>query len=296
MKEIFHRAIYELIKQTATVLPEDVVDAIKQARQCEQEGSIAEVILSRYLENIELAAQRKAPICQDTGFPIFYVFVPSFSDALIPPQEIKATIYKCIERATYEQLLRPNAVDPISGKNSGNNIGKGFPAIYFKEDNSLKHLEIALILKGGGSENVSCQYSLPYKHLNAGRDIEGIRKVVLDAVVKAEGKGCPPGILGICIGGDREGGFREAKRQFLRPLNDVNSDEELKRLEETLLRDINTLGIGPQGLGGKTTVLAVKIGVLHRLPASYYVTISYMCWAMRRRRLIFRDFQDFEII
>jgi len=130
---------------------------------------------------------------------------------------------------------------------------------------------------------VSAQYSMPYAALDAGRDLEGVRRVVLDAVRKAEGKGCPPGILGVCIGGDRGGAYVEAKHQLLRLLDDVNPDPVLAALEARILADANQLGIGPLGLGGKSTLLGVKIGKLHRVPASFFVTISYMCWENRRR-------------
>lgn len=288
--EQFERAILELITRTATELPGDVVKALKEATDREDKDSIAKVILTKYLENLELARERKAPLCQDTGLPVFYVNMPGG----IPNEIIRSKINSALMKATERQFLRPNAVDPVTGKNSGNNTGTGFPALYF-HDSSDDRIEIDLILKGGGSENVSCQYSLPCKELDAGRDLEGVRRVVLDAVVKAGGKGCPSGILGVCIGGDRESGYREAKKQFLRQLDDTNPDKRLKELEERLFDDINSLGIGPQGLGGKTTVLGVKIGVLHRLPACYFVTISYMCWAFRRRRLVVKPDGEYEI-
>jgi fumarate hydratase class I len=288
--EQFDKAILELIFKAATELPKDVVKALKEAREREDEGSTAKLILTKYLDNLELARIRKAPMCQDTGIPVFYVTIP----ACMPKEIIKSKINSALIKATEEQFLRPNAVDPITGKNSGNNTGAGFPALYFY-DSSDERIAVDLILKGGGSENVSCQYSLPYKELDAGRDFEGVRRVVLDAVIKAEGRGCPPGVIGVCIGGDRESGYREAKRQFLRRLDDTNPDDRLRELEEKLFNDINSLGIGPQGLGGKTTVLGVKIGSIYRLPACYFVTISYMCWAFRRRRLVIDQNGEYEI-
>ncbi len=279
--QVFDDALYELITRTATELPEDVVRALEQAREDEDEGSTAWVVLSKYLENIDLASKRRAPLCQDTGLPLFYISLPG----CMPEDVVKEKIHLALIRATEKQYLRPNAVDPLTGRNSGNNIGTGFPALYF-HDSSPGELVIDLILKGGGSENVSTQYSLPHKELDAARDLEGVRRVVLDAVVKAGGKGCPPGVLGISIGGDRESGYRAAKKQFLRQIDDTNPHPLLRELEERLFDDINSLGIGPQGLGGKTTVLAVKVTALHRLPASYFVTVSYMCWAFRRRRLV----------
>ncbi len=278
---LFDKALSELIFRTATELPEDVLNSLREARENEEEGSTARLILTRYLDNLALASERKAPMCQDTGLPVFYITLPE----CMPRGAVRDKIGSVLTEATRKQYLRPNAVDPITGKNSGNNQGAGFPAIYF-HDESEDNILIDLILKGGGSENVSAQYSLPFNELDAGRDFEGVRRVVLDAVVRAGGKGCPPGILGVCIGGDRESGYREAKKQFLRRLDDRNPDERLRALEQRLFDDINRLGIGPQGLGGKTTVLGVKVSTLYRVPASYFVTVSYMCWAFRRRRLI----------
>ncbi|MBO9371018.1 MAG: fumarate hydratase, partial [Chloroflexi bacterium] len=184
---------------------------------------------------------------------------------------------------------RQNAVDSLTGHNTGNNLGIGFPVFHFEEGAPDDPLEVALLLKGGGSENVSIQYSLPYEPLKAGRDLEGVRRVVLDAVHRAQGEGCAPGILGVCIGGDRGTGYTHAKMQLLRPLDDVNPVPELAALEERLLGECNELGVGPMGFGGKTTVLGVKIGAAHRLPASFFVTVAYMCWACRRARMEVKD-------
>jgi fumarate hydratase class I len=143
-------------------------------------------------------------------------------------------------------------------------------------------IEVRLLLKGGGCENVSTQYELPNTELNAGRDLEGVRRVVLDAVNRAQGLGCAPGVLGIAIGGDRGTSFAKSKQQLLRPLADTNPQPELAQLEDRLYQEGNELGIGPMGFGGQTTLLGVKIGALHRLPASFFVSIAYMCWANRR--------------
>jgi fumarate hydratase class I len=142
-------------------------------------------------------------------------------------------------------------------------------------------------MKGGGSENMSRQYSLPDASIGAGRDLEGVRRCVLDAVQKAQGYGCAPGILGVCVGGDRACGFEEAKHQLLRRLGDKNPDPELASLEERILEEANSLGIGPMGLGGKTTLLGVKLGSRPRVPASFFVTVAYLCWAARRQTVRF---------
>jgi fumarate hydratase class I len=276
----FREAVFELVRMAACELPSDVEKALSDARSAEEPGSSAELTLSLFLKNIAMAKERQAPVCQDTGLPIFFISHPEG----VSQRQLTRVCQDAASWATTKPYLRHNAVDAVTGKNSGNNIGLGFPAVYFTEWDEPA-IEMALILKGGGSENVSGQYSIPYDPLNAGRDLEGVRRVVLDCVRKAEGKGCPPGILGVCIGGDRGGGYMESKHQFLRRLDDIHPDPALAELESRILSDANRLGIGPLGLGGKTTLLGVKIGKLHRVPASYFVTISYMCWVCRRRSI-----------
>jgi fumarate hydratase class I len=194
---------------------------------------------------------------------------------------LKNDFTEAVRKATSLKYLRPNAVDTLSGRNTGNGTGRAIPFLHFEEWDG-PGLEVRMILKGGGSENVGAQYKLPDTGLQAGRDLEGVRRVVLDAVLKAQGKGCAPGVLAVCIGGDRVSGYEHSKEQLLRPLKDTNSIPELAELEDRLLVEANELGIGPMGFGGKTTILGVKIGVLDRLPACYFVTVTYMCWADRR--------------
>jgi fumarate hydratase class I len=190
--------------------------------------------------------------------------------------------------ATEKAYLRPNAVDSVSGVNSGDNLGDdAFPTIHFEETDG-EEIVVDLILKGGGCENVGAQYSLPNSKLGAGRDLEGVRKVVLDTVYQAQGKGCAPGVLGVAIGGDRGSSYYASKEALFRPMDDENPDSKLAQLEERLYQEANQLGIGPMGFGGETTVLGVKARGLHRLPASFFVSVSYMCWAHRRRKMIVR--------
>ena len=274
----FREAVCELVRLAACELPDDVEKALRDARAAEEPASTAELTLSLFLKNIEMARDRKAPVCQDTGLPTFFISHPE----CVSRRQLTGICRDAVAWATTKEFLRHNAVDPVTGKNSGNNIGAGFPAVYFTEWDDPA-VEMALILKGGGSENVCTQYSMPDDSLCAGRDLEGVRRAVLDAVLQAEGKGCPPGILGVCIGGDRSGGYAESKHQLLRRLDDVNPDPVLAKLEGRILADANQLGIGPLGLGGKTTLLGVKVGKLHRVPASFFVTVSYMCWENRRR-------------
>jgi fumarate hydratase class I len=274
----------ELIRRAATDLPADVESALRAARDREEPGSAAAGALEAILQNVDLARKRSTPICQDTGVPIFYVYYPQG----MSPRALRAQIEQAVAEATRRAYLRPNAVDPLTGRNSGNNLGRGFPSFHFEEWEA-DFLRVDLLLKGGGSENVSAQYKLPYAPLKAGRDLEGVRKVVLDAVYQAQGKGCAPGVLGVAIGADRGTGYIYAKEQLFRPLDDTNPVPELAALEERLLGEANQLSIGPMGFGGRTTLLSVKIGTYHRLPACYFVTVAYMCWACRRARMEVRD-------
>jgi fumarate hydratase class I len=274
----------ELIRLAATDLRPDVENALRAARDREEAGSAAQGALDTILENIRLARQDSTPICQDTGTPIFYVYYPGGWSTL----KLRDQIRQATAAATAKSYLRPNAVDSLTGRNSGNNLGDDFPSLHFHEWEEAT-LKVDLILKGGGCENVGIQYKLPNVTFNAGRDLEGVRRVVLDAVNQAQGLGCAPGIIGVAIGGDRGAGYTRSKEQFLRPLDDQNETPELAELEERLTQEANQLGIGPMGFGGQTTVLGVKIDTLHRLPASYFVTASYMCWADRRRTMIYRD-------
>jgi fumarate hydratase class I len=280
-------SILELVRRTSTDLPPDVETSIRRAVEQEEPGSAARGALETILKNVEISRQNSTPICQDTGTPIFYVYYPAGWSTRALRQQIEAAVVQ----ATKKAFLRPNSVDSITGKNSGNNLGGShFPSIHFEEVEG-NTLTIELMLKGGGCENVGAQYSLPNDALNAGRDLAGVRKVVLDAVYQAQGQGCAPGILGIAIGGDRGSGFYASKETLYRKLDDTNPDPQLKELENKLVDESNQLGIGPMGFGGKTTLLGAKITHLNRLPASFFVSVSYMCWAYRRRKMTITDSQ-----
>jgi len=270
----------ELVRRASTDLPVDVEAALRAAQDREETGSAAAGALGTILENVALARANSTPVCQDTGTPIFYVYHPQGMST----RELRAQIEAGVAEATARAYLRPNAVDSLTGRNSGNNLGIGYPTFHFEEWEK-EHLQIDLLLKGGGSENVGAQYKLPYGPLKAGRDLEGVRKVTLDAVYQAQGKGCAPSVLGIALGSDRGYGYVHAKEQLFRLLDDVNPVPELAELEERLLRDCNELSIGPMGFGGQTTVFGVKIGAYHRLPACYFVSIAYNCWACRRAQM-----------
>ena len=274
--------ILELVRLAATDLPQDVEESLRNALENEEPGSAARGALETILTNVELARENSTPICQDTGTPIFHVEYPLGWSTL----QLKNNIERAVVTATEKAYLRPNSVHSITGKNTGNNLGDHhFPSIHFHEVEG-DQLRIDLMLKGGGCENVGAQYALPNASLSAGRDLEGVRRVTLDAVYKAQGKGCAPGILGIAIGGDRGSSFLASKEALFNKMDAVNPDQDLAQLEQRLTDETNQLGIGPMGFGGETTVLGTKITSLHRLPASYFVSVSYMCWAYRRRRMI----------
>ena len=273
--------IVKLYRKAATSLPSDIEDSLRHATKTEKNGSTAKSALSAILENVRIARDEARPLCQDTGVPVFFVRVPRKQSHL----ELKNTIIEATRIATKEIPLRPNAVDIISDRNSGDNTGIGFPVVYFEEsdDNIIR---FDLMLKGSGCENVSQIYKLPCEELKAERDLDGVRRCALDTVHRAQGRACPPYILGIGIGASRDQVTRLAKVQFLRKLEDKNNMATLSGLEKRLTYEINQLGIGPLGLGGKTTALGVKIEVNHRHPASYFVEVSLSCWADRRASMI----------
>ena len=271
-------SILELIKITSTVIPDDVQKVILESLAREEKNTTAEYAMNIIKSNIEIAKRKIQPLCQDTGTIIFYVDVPK---GYIQSDFVKIC-HKAVVKATKLGYLRQNSVDTLTGKNETMNIGPGHPSIHFHEHNK-ETIDIRLMLKGGGCENVGAQYAMPYNALEAGRDLNGVRKVILDAVQKAQGKGCGPGVLGVCIGGDRGSGYINSKEQLFRKLDDENKVSELRDLEKDIVETANKLGIGPMGFGGKTTLLGCKIGTLNRLPASYYVSVSYMCWAYRRQ-------------
>jgi fumarate hydratase class I len=279
--------ILELIRLTSTSLPADVEERLRAALEKETPGSAARGALETVLKNVELSRAQSTPICQDTGTPIFYVYYPEGWST----RKLKEQIRAAMVQATKKSYMRPNAVDAIYDKNSGNNLGgEDFPSVHFEEVEG-DELTLELMLKGGGCENVGAQYSLPDNRLGAGRDLAGVRKVVLDAVQKAQGQGCAPGILGVAVGGDRGSSYYKSKEILFDKLGVRNTDPQLAALEERLTSEANQMGIGPMGFGGQTTVIDTKITGMHRLPASFFVSVSYMCWAYRRRKLVVKGEQ-----
>ena len=271
-----------LIRDTSSSLPEDVEKALKTALRKEKRGSSAAVILGTIIENCALARREGTPLCQDTGTLTFFV------DSRLRRKVTPAILKKAVAQATEKGYLRKNTIDSVTGSSCDDNCAEGAPVVHYVDGDAGSKMCVTLLMKGGGSENMSRQYSLPDSALGAGRDMAGVRKCILDAVQKAQGYGCAPGILGVCIGGDRATGYEIAKEQLLRPLNEKKTGEAtLRRLENQILKEANSLGIGPMGLGGETTLLGVKIASRTRLPASFFVTVAYMCWAARRRTVEF---------
>lgn len=274
-------SILTLITDTSTNLPQDVRLAITIARQKEVSGASSALALTTITENIQRAEEKISPICQDTGMLTFKVYAPIGVNQL----EMTKVIKEAITEATRLGKLRPNSVDSLTGRNSGDNIGEGTPIISYEQWEE-KDIEIRLILKGGGCENKNAQYSLPCELEGlgrAGRDLDGIRKCILHGVYQAQGQGCSAGFIGVGIGGDRTSGYQLAKQQLFRKMTDTNPHPELRKLEEYIMESANTLGIGTMGFGGDTTLLGCKIGSMNRIPASFFVSIAYNCWAFRRQ-------------
>ena len=278
--EAFRESILQLVIQTSTNLPTDVRRAMANALDNES-GDRSSQALNVIATNIDMACDNEGPICQDTGWPTFEVKTPIGANQIV----MKKAIHEAIAEATKRGKLRTNSVDSLTGKNASDNLGPGTPTIHFEQWENDDEIEVKLLLKGGGCENKNIQYSLPMEipHLGkAGRNLDGVRKCILHAVWQAQGQGCSAGAIGVCIGGDRTQGYAHAKEQLFRTLDDENTIHELQTLEEYVMQTSNTLGIGTMGFGGGVTLIGCKIGVLNRLPASFFVSVAYDCWAFRR--------------
>jgi fumarate hydratase, class I len=279
--QLFKESIIDLITQTSTNLPPDVRNAMAEAVAREDAATSAGTALAVIATNIDMAGDNEGPICQDTGMPTFEIKTPIGANQI----QMKREIREAISEATRRGKLRPNSVDSITGENSGDNLGPGTPVIHFDQWENEGEVEIKLLLKGGGCENKNIQYALPTElpHLGrAGRDLDGVRKCVLHAVWQAQGQGCSAGAIGVSIGGDRTSGHQHAKEQLFRTLDDTNTDSRLAQLEDYVMKAANTLGIGTMGFGGGVTLIGCKVGALNRLPASFFVSVAYDCWAFRR--------------
>lgn len=281
MMQFFQESMVQLITKTSTYLPADVRVAMVRAMDHETAGTQSSQALSVIATNIDMADSCEGPICQDTGWLTFEMHTPIGANQI----EMKKQIALAIDDATKHGKLRPNSVDSITGKNSGNNLGPGTPTLHFEQWENEDEVEVKLLLKGGGCENKNIQYSVPCElpHLGrADRTLEGVRKCILHAVWQAQGQGCSAGALGVCIGGDRTQSYNAAKHQLFRSLDDVNPNPDLAMLEDYILKTSNLLGIGTMGFGGGVTLIGCKITAHNRLPASFFVSVAYDCWAFRR--------------
>jgi fumarate hydratase subunit alpha len=268
---IVENAAFNLIKQAVIYLPEDVKQALQKA-YAEETSATAKTQLKAILCNIALAEERQAPMCQDTGTLTFYVKAGARVKHL---DKVEEALVNATRKATREIPLRPNAVDPFTQKNSGDNTGRFTPQLHW-EIVAGDSLELTVMPKGGGSENVCA-----VKMLLPSEGVNGLKKFVVDAVINAGAQPCPPTILGVAVGGGADVALSLAKKALLKPLSEANVDPAIARLEQELLEAVNMTGIGPMGLGGKTTVLGVHVDYAHRHPASFPAAVAFNCWAAR---------------
>ncbi|MBS7654066.1 fumarate hydratase [Candidatus Bathyarchaeota archaeon] len=265
-------AALSLIRLAAVRLPMDVKEALQRA-YLEERSEIGRLQLRNILENIRLAEEMNVPLCQDTGTIVFYVRTGVNFRVL---DKVESALLRAVRRATLEVPLRPNAVDPFTNKNSGDNTGRHIPYINW-EISDGDTLEITVLLKGGGSEN-ACVLRM----MEPSEGVDGVKKFVVECVLKAGGMPCPPTIVGVGVGGGADIAMTLAKRALLRPVGEDNPNADLAKMEKELREAINSTGIGPMGLGGDTTVLDVKIEYAHRHPASFPVAVAFQCWAARK--------------
>jgi fumarate hydratase subunit alpha len=273
-KKVVEETVVQLLRKSVVEAPDSVIKALRQA--CKKEGSeTARMQLKAILEDIKTARLKKIPLCQDTGIPLVYVKVGG--KVKVDINVLQAGIVKGVIRATKEIPLRPNVVDPISRKNFGDNTGVGMPHIEFEFLPKGDYVEITVLPKGAGSENMSA-----LKMLKPSEGVRGIKKFVLETVAKASGNPCPPSIVGVGIGGSSDMAMMLAKKAVLRPVGTRNKDKELGKIESDLKEKINQLGVGPMGLGGDTTCLAVHIEKAGCHTASLPVGINMQCWTGRQ--------------
>ena len=276
----FQDSLYDLIVQTSTNLPSDVRRLVSEATRRETPGTNSAMALQTISLNVDMACQTERPICQDTGMPTFIVTTPVGFDQI----QFEEQIRDAVARATKAGKLRPNSVDSLTGKNSGDNLGPGTPVIHFHQHRK-DVVEVKLVLKGGGCENKNIQYSLPQEIPGLGRadrDLDGVRKCLMHAVYQAQGQGCSAGYLGVCIGGDRTSGYEAAKMQLFRTADNVTPTAKRPEREPYCVENPNRLAIATRGWGGRVTLLGCKVGAINRLPASFFVSVAYECWAFRR--------------
>lgn len=276
-EDVICNTVCDLYREAAIVLPDDVKDALRAALDVE-EDEIARLNIEAVLKNIEIAEEKSLPMCQDTGLPIVFVKLGN-----VEVENLQQAIVDGVIKATGDVPLRTNVVDPLTRKNTGNNIGKGIPQINV-ELADTDSLEITVFPKGFGSENNN-----RLAMLLPGEGVDGIKRFFEESIIKAGGKPCPPTVIGVGIGGSSDMVMKLAKKALLRPINERNSDERLAVLEDELLGIANATGIGPMGLGGKTTTLGVNVELADTHTAGLPVGICVQCWAARHATAVLKD-------
>jgi fumarate hydratase subunit alpha len=283
-KKSIDEGIIQLIRKAETELPNDVVDALTHASMLEE--GLAKIQIETILKTIQLAKTSRRPMCQDTGIQTFFINIGADSPYL---RSIKKLIVDGVKKATIEIPLRPNTVDPFTGKNHADNTGEHIPSLTLNICEG-SDIHITALPKGGGSENMS-----KLGMLKPGVGIEGVKRFIVDEIVKAGGSPCPPTVVGVGIGGGADIAMKLAKTALLRPVGERHHDHTIADIEMELIRRINESGIGPMGLGGKTTVLDVHIEKAHRHPASLPVGIAVQCWADRRSTMVLHADRTWEV-
>ncbi|MFA5103241.1 MAG: fumarate hydratase [Candidatus Thermoplasmatota archaeon] len=276
--------IVQLILKAETEIPADVITALKHAQDVET--GAAKVQLQAMLENVDMAQKKRCPMCQDTGILTFFVTVGT---NVRTPGIFKQVIEQAVVRATQEIPLRPNTVDPMTGKNHGDNLGSYLPHILWDFEPG-DHVHITILPKGSGSENMSA-----LGMLSPSVGLAGVKQFVVDVVKQAGGRPCPPIVVGVGIGGSADLAMNLGKRALLRPVGTRHTEKTIARLEEELLERINTTGIGAMGLGGKVTALDAHVEVASRHPASLPVGVVIQCWADRRASLMIHQDGSWEV-
>jgi fumarate hydratase subunit alpha len=276
--------VVQLIKKAEIELPIDVIRSLKQVYKLEE--GIAKIQIDNILKNIEIAKKTNRPLCQDTGFQTFFVKVGKDFPFI---NILKDILIEGVKIATYEIPLRPNSIDAINRKNNNDCKSEYIPHITwdFTKGNSA---EIIALPKGAGSENMS-----RLKMFNPSDGIKSVKNFIIKEVIKAGGKPCPPTIVGVGIGGNADLVLNLGKKALIRPVGVRNFDIKIAEIENDLIKKINKSGIGPMGLGGKTTVLDVHIEKSHTHPACLPVGLVIQCWANRRAKMIISADGNWEV-
>ncbi|MBN1694690.1 fumarate hydratase [candidate division WOR-3 bacterium] len=284
-KKNIEEILIEAIEKAETELPKDVIKALKNAAYIEK--GLAKIQMEAILENIKIASKEGIPMCQDTGIMTFYIQAGTEFKYLA---DLKKMLENAVKRATKETPLRPNTVNPFTGENSGDNLGRNIPYISWDMVKGSECI-IHILPKGGGSENMSALWML-----NSAEGFDKAKKLIVEHIINAGGQPCPPTIAGIGIGGGADICMQLAKKSLLRKIGEPHREKKVAKMEKELFELINKTGIGPMGMGGATTVLDVHIEYAHRHPASFPVGLVLQCWANRRKVIKFEKNGSIKVI